>query len=181
MTGAGRHAGWWWPVMLAVFAALVSGCAGRAGETAPAASVQLSAPEVTAGFARRLSAARDEARACGGERFAAAGPVAWNEGLADAARRQSVFLASTGRLSHTGRGGSTLEARIRAAGYQPRAWAENVASGQRSAGAAIEAWLDSPGHCRNIMNPAYTEVGVAAARGADDRLYWTLVLAAPMN
>ena len=35
----------------------------------------------------------------------------------------------------------------------------------------VKAWIESPGHCRNIMNSNYTEIGVA--RVGD---YWTLVL-----
>ena len=37
----------------------------------------------------------------------------------------------------------------------------------------IEGWIKSPGHCKNIMNPAYKEIG-AARKGN----YWTLVLGA---
>ncbi|MBL7110644.1 MAG: hypothetical protein ISS19_01735 [Bacteroidales bacterium] len=40
--------------------------------------------------------------------------------------------------------------------------------------AVIEAWLDSPGHCKNIMNDKVTELGVATS-GA----YWTQVFAKP--
>jgi uncharacterized protein YkwD len=107
--------------------------------------------------------------------------VAWEPRLAEAARLHSRYLAETGRLGHTGRHGSSLGERVRAAGYQPRAWAENVALGQRTAAAVIDAWLESPGHCANIMNPAYTDVGAAAVRGEDGRLYWTLVLATPAS
>ncbi len=45
----------------------------------------------------------------------------------------------------------------------------------------MKSWIDSPGHCANIMNPNYTEVGVACAQNAMStyKQYWTMNLAAP--
>jgi len=37
----------------------------------------------------------------------------------------------------------------------------------------IEGWIKSSGHCKNIMKPAYKEIGVARKGN-----YWTLVLGA---
>ena len=45
---------------------------------------------------------------------------------------------------------------------------------------AIDAWIDSPGHCSIIMNPTLEEVGAGVAQGNfQDRTasYWTLVFA----
>ena len=37
---------------------------------------------------------------------------------------------------------------------------ENIAAGQRSAKEVVQAWMDSPGHRENIMNPKFKELGM---------------------
>lgn len=77
-------------------------------------------------------------------------------------------------FSHTGRNGSSVEDRTRAAGY-PHAAGENLAAGQESAEDAVEAWLASPGHCVNIMWPHYRTIGIGYSPRVDDstyRSYW---------
>ena len=45
------------------------------------------------------------------------------------------------------------------------------------------AWMESPGHCRNVLNPAFTELGVGYVERPDDPSryfdYWTQVFARP--
>lgn len=77
-------------------------------------------------------------------------------------------------FSHTGRNGSSVEDRTRAAGY-PHAAGENLAAGQETAEDAVEAWLESPGHCVNIMWPHYRTIGIGYSPRVDDstyRSYW---------
>jgi uncharacterized protein YkwD len=55
-----------------------------------------------------------------------------------------------------------------------------VAAGQASAAAVMGAWMNSPGHCRNILNPDYTELGVGyAATSNSYRYWWTQKFARP--
>ncbi len=37
---------------------------------------------------------------------------------------------------------------------------ENIAAGQRSAKEVVQAWMNSPGHRENIMNPKFQELGM---------------------
>lgn len=53
-----------------------------------------------------------------------------------------------------------------------RAWAENVASGQHSE-RVVAAWMASPGHRANILNPRYSEMGVGFAMDSSGRTYFT--------
>ena len=46
-------------------------------------------------------------------------------------------------------------------GYRTYAIGENIAQGQTSIAEVMNGWLHSEGHCRNLMNPAFKEVGVA--------------------
>lgn len=45
----------------------------------------------------------------------------------------------------------------------------------------MAAWIKSPEHCANLMNPAFTEMGVAFAidRKSELGVYWTQEFAAP--
>lgn len=132
-------------------------------------------------LAEIISTARNKARRCGQDSFSQAGVVYWNQKLAHAARKHSVDMASNNFLSHTGSDGGTVVERTTNAGYDYRVLAENIAGGQQSSTAAVNAWLNSSGHCANIMSPELKEIGAACVRDlhADYETYWTLVLAAP--
>jgi len=106
-------------------------------------------------------------------------PVTVNPLLTRAAELHSAEQASLGRISHSGANGSTPGQRIRAQGYSYRTWAENVASGYTTSAAVMAGLMSSPGHRANILNPAMTEIGVAAVPRADGRIYWTMDFAAP--
>lgn len=69
--------------------------------------------------------------------------------------------------------GSDLLSRLKSAGYPLRSAGENLASGQATPRRATVAWLTSPGHCRNLLDPAFDEIGVGRAAGAP---IWVQVL-----
>ncbi|MBD2296369.1 CAP domain-containing protein [Anabaena sphaerica FACHB-251] len=122
-----------------------------------------------------VNQARSQGRVCGNQRFASVGPLSVNGSLSRAAQLHSSDMAARRQMSHTGSNGSSAGDRAKQAGYQWRAIAENVAAGQKSASAVVQAWLNSPGHCRNIMNSNYSDSGVGAVQGGDGKIYWTMV------
>jgi uncharacterized protein YkwD len=128
-----------------------------------------------------VNAARAEPRRCGRDRFEAAPPLASSAMLAAAASLHSLDMAERGEPGHEGSDGSNSGDRIARAGYAWAASGENVAAGQPDADAAVAAWLESPGHCATLMNPRFTDTGVAfaLALGKNPAVYWTQVFAAP--
>ena len=89
--------------------------------------------------------------------------------LAEAAQGHSTDMSDRDYFSHTSPEGETFADRIIEAGY-PSPAAENIARGQRSAEQVMEAWMNSDGHRRNILNCEYVAIGV----GLDtDGWYWT--------
>ncbi|MCT2537505.1 SafA/ExsA family spore coat assembly protein [Aquibacillus koreensis] len=48
--------------------------------------------------------------------------------------------------------------------------AENIARGQRTPNEVVQAWMDSPGHRKNILTGEYTHIGVGYVK---DGNYWT--------
>jgi uncharacterized protein YkwD len=126
------------------------------------------------------NAARAAPRVCGDRLFAAAPPLSLNPALARAALAHSGDMASKHYFSHQARDGSYVWDRATLAGYTWHIVGENIASGINTAEEAVAGWLESPGHCANIMNPVYTEMGVAYSLNTSRRrMYWTQVLAVP--
>lgn len=99
-------------------------------------------------------------------------PLQPHPDLSAAAVAHAAELARTGRLSHASADTGTLKTRLRARGLKPRLAAENLAEAA-DAGAAFAAFLDSPGHARNLLLPELTH-GAAAVQGR----FWVLTLAA---
>jgi uncharacterized protein YkwD len=90
-------------------------------------------------------------------------------------------MAAHNYFEHADLSGSSPADRVRAAGYREKLVGENIAYGPESAEEVVRGWLDSPGHCENIMDTRFAEMGVAFAAGrtAKHGLYWVQLLAAP--
>ena len=50
--------------------------------------------------------------------------------------------------------------RVTLAGYVWSTTGENIAAGYRTPAEVVAGWIGSPGHCVNLMNPAYKHLGV---------------------
>ena len=134
-------------------------------------------------FLDAVNGARATARFCGATHFDTAPPVAWSDNLAMAAYLHSFDMATNKFFSHTGSDGSSPGVRISREGYDWASYGENIAVGYPTVSAVIQAWLGSEGHCRNIMNPAFEEIGAGFAEGpysgSPTSRYWTFDLASP--
>ena len=94
--------------------------------------------------------------------------IAWNDKLAKAAYDHSVDMKANNYFSHTGLDNSNPGERITAAGYTWQAYGENIANGYTTEQAVVVGWLNSEGHCKNIMNANFKDMGVGR-----DGNYWT--------
>ena len=112
---------------------------------------------------------------CGSEGvFGPAGPVVWEAALTCAARVHSKDMADNNYFSHTNLQGNGPGWRMNQAGYNGGGWGENIAAGQQSPQSVINSWLDSDGHCANMLNPSFSELGVGYAFGNGQYgHYWT--------
>jgi uncharacterized protein YkwD len=129
-----------------------------------------------------VNQARARARNCGDQHFAAAPSVKWNGALAEAARRHAEEMAQHDYFSHIGRDRSSPAQRVERAGYRYRVTGENIAGGARmTPDIAVAGWIKSPDHCANLMNPAFTEMGVAYAIDANSEMgvYWVQAFGTP--
>ena len=130
---------------------------------------------------RLINQVRKGRHRCGTRTFSPAGNVRWNPNLAMASLNHARDMAQNNRLSHTGSGGSEVQVRVQKVGYRWRAVDENLSAGHQSSEEVVAAWLDSPGHCANLMDPIVTEIGAACYRNPESTYgtYWTLLMAAP--
>jgi len=103
------------------------------------------------------------------------GSITNNEKLAGAALAHSNDMASNNFFSHTGSDGLSMADRANKQNYNWVALGENIAAGQQSFDNALQGWIDSPGHCENLMSPDFNEVAVACVQnsGTDFNQYWT--------
>lgn len=127
-----------------------------------------------------VNQARSEGRSCGSEgTFGPAAPLGWNDLLGHAAQVHAEDMARNDFMGHTGSDGSSAADRVSRAGYDWTAVGENVAAGQSSPQQVMASWLSSPGHCANIMNPAYEHMGIGRAQGGSYGVYWAQTFARP--
>ena len=100
---------------------------------------------------------------------AGCGPLKFNAKLMAAAKLHARNMAEKDFFGHTGKDGRGFAARVRNEGYKYRFAAENIAAGQPTAQRAVQAWLKSPGHRRNMLNCKFRETGIAMAYQPNDR------------
>jgi len=141
-----------------------------AGPTPVAVVTSGGCPSPVSTVSAECTALTNQARAAAG-----VAPVTVSLTLNAAAQGWSDYQASISTMTH----GSNPGARITAAGYSWSAWGENVAFGQWDCAAVIAAWMNSPGHRTNMLNPTYTNIGIGMTVASNGAKYWTMNLAAP--
>lgn len=109
---------------------------------------------------------------CGGQQMAPVGPLVMDEKLQIAAQRHAQDMATNNYFSHEGQDGSSFSSRSTAAGYTGFPSGENIAAGNGTPEATMEQWMNSPGHCRNIMSGGSNEIGVGHGLGGQYGHYW---------
>jgi uncharacterized protein YkwD len=128
-----------------------------------------------------INQARATPRVCGNRKYNAARPLRWNDQLAAASLAHAEDMARGNYFSHTARDGSSPAQRVERAGYRYRSLGENIAGGQLKPEDAVAGWLKSPPHCANLMNGAFSEMGVAYAVNSKSEMgvYWAQEFGAP--
>lgn len=104
--------------------------------------------------------------------------VQLNGQLTAAAQRHSQDMAKTGNVTHLGSDGSLAPQRIGAAGFGGQQRDEIIFGGPASVNDAWYAWTNDRSSANIILNPIYTEVGVAAV-SAGNKIYYTITFGGP--
>lgn len=101
------------------------------------------------------------------------GALSENVPLRRSATGHSNDMVEHGYFAHDGSAGSTLGSRVTQAGYLARvnsyAVGENIGGGvgrkRGSPLAVFRAWMHSPPHRQNILDPEFHDLGIGVARG----------------
>ncbi|MEU8519844.1 CAP domain-containing protein [Streptomyces sp. NPDC048577] len=139
----------------------LAGAPAAAGAAVPPAGDRRRADRaVTAGrgpadFVQQVIALVNEER----ERAGCA-PVRPERRLGVSAQAHADDMAARGYYAHGSPEGRDAGDRITRAGYAWSAWGENIHRGPKTAVRAMEGWMNSDGHRRNILNCAFKDVGV---------------------
>ncbi len=98
-------------------------------------------------------------------------PLTQDPALQAAAEGHSVDMGRRDYFEHRSPDGVAPWMRINNSGYHSRVVGENLAWGQAEKGSPAEtmrAWMESPGHKANILEPRYTQIGIGIAFDAPD-------------
>lgn len=143
----------------------------------PGTRLTCNLPDFQADMLEAVNARRAAGASCGAQgQFPPAAALTWNAALSQAAAGHSEDMVANNFFSHTGSNGSNVGDRATAAGYNWRTVGENIAAGQSSIAQVVDGWMKSDGHCANLMNAQYRDIGVACVAGNANtsyRTYWT--------
>lgn len=146
--------------------------------TAPAVK---DAAEVRQRVLELVNQARARERKCGRRTFRAVAPITASASLDRAAQAHAADMAKNNWFEHEGTDGSTPAKRVERYGYRWTTVGENIAAGAATADEVVKGWLDSPGHCTNIMSADFKQMGIAYVVNQRSKagIYWSQVFATP--
>jgi len=84
----------------------------------------------------------------------------WSDALAASALAHAKDMAERGYFDHVTPDGVRPEQRMAKAGWHVMPVGENIAAGQAIPAEVVQGWIDSPGHCKNLLNPNFKHLGV---------------------
>lgn len=113
---------------------------------------------------------------CGSEgSFPVVPPLSAHGALTCAARVHSKDMVDRDFFDHTNPEGLAPWDRMDLAGYNWNAAGENIAAGSATAAGTVQQWMNSDGHCANIMSGEFEEIGVGYYPGGEFGHVWTQV------
>lgn len=107
-------------------------------------------------------------------------PLETSPELTAAATRHARDMAAHHRMRHRGSDGTTPFQRMTQAGYTFRQAAENVAYGQPTVEAVMDAWWGSPPHRANVLGN-FSQIGTGSATAEDGSTYWCVTFGKPAD
>ncbi len=111
---------------------------------------------------------------CGNQQMPPVLPLSHHDKLRRSARKHAKDMGKKRYFSHDSKDGSGPPERIEDQEYHGSMWGENIAAGQTSAKEVMMSWTKSEGHCRNMMNAGFKEIGVGSVyvKGSPYGYYW---------
>lgn len=161
--------------------ALAVACAASPAARPPAPPRAQDAAAAGARVLTLVNRARAAPRRCGSKAIPATSPLTRNGELDAMALAYAEELVRLGRFDHRGADGSLAVDRVARSGYRARIVGENLAAGPTTADEVVAGWLASPGHCENVMEARFTQMGIAYVDKPASRygIIWVQLFATP--
>lgn len=104
------------------------------------------------------------------------GPVTLNSKLSEAAQRKAGDMFAFNYWAHISPSGRSPWSFFQEVGYRYLYAGENLARDFMNSESVIEAWMNSPSHRDNVLNPNYKEIGLSVVNGTLNGVETTLVV-----
>lgn len=104
-----------------------------------------------------------------------------NSEIARVARYKSQDMINKRYFSHISPTYGSPFKMMESFGIRFSAAGENIAYGQKTSAAVMNAWMNSPGHRANILSPSYKNIGVGLAKNKNGVCYWTQMFTKPLK
>lgn len=142
-------------------------------------------------YLKVINTVRKKSRTCGEYGYFPSAPIVmWSDKLYFAAYEHNQDMVTENYFAHTGSGAksdwcgyalgkkSSTADRISNHNFNWQRCSENISAGTNRllAQSAIDSWVNSPIHCKNMMDPNVTKVGLAHIQKPKTKYihYWTL-------
>ena len=123
-----------------------------------------------------VNALRKRGCYCGREWMPPVRPVEWHSTLYEISRKYARYMYQNKYFSHISREGRDVGDRLDEMHYRWQKVGENIGYGFDNFYSVFGAWIDSPSHCRMLMDPDMTHMGLSKYYN-----YWVQSFARPME
>jgi len=104
---------------------------------------------------------------CGGRWMPPVDKVSWDGGLYKVSNKYARYMAKYRHFDHVSKSGEDLGDRLDNAGYDWMTIGENLAHGYNDFFDVLQAWKDSPSHCKMLMHADMNKMGLSK-----HKMYW---------
>jgi uncharacterized protein YkwD len=131
--------------------------------------------DLSIGMLREVNALRKEGCQCGPDFMPPVSEMKWNNSLEFSAKSYAKYMYDNHYFSHISLDGKSPIERAMAAGYTGDPVGEDIAKGYSTIKDVVNAWKNSEGHCKAMMDSLYTEMGAGKYKK-----YWVLDMGKPL-
>ncbi|HDX7083245.1 TPA: sporulation protein [Clostridioides difficile] len=102
-------------------------------------------------------------------------PLTLDSSISSVATKKSQDMIDNNYFSHNSPTYGSPFDMLKKFGISYKTAGENIAMGQKTPKEVVNAWMNSEGHRKNIMNPNFSKIGVGVAQKSGGSIYWTQI------
>ncbi|HBG1792286.1 TPA: sporulation protein [Clostridioides difficile] len=102
-------------------------------------------------------------------------PLTLDSSISNVATKKSQDMIDNNYFSHNSPTYGSPFDMLKKFGISYKTAGENIAMVQKTPKEVVNAWMNSEGHRKNIMNPNFSKIGVGVAQKSGGSIYWTQI------